>query len=34
MAPLLEVENLKVKFALCFGELFAIDGVSFTLARR
>ena len=34
MAPLLEVENLNVKFALRFGELTAIDGVSFTLARR
>ncbi|MDM8541345.1 ABC transporter ATP-binding protein [Desulfococcaceae bacterium HSG9] len=34
MAPLLEVENLKVKFALRFGELTAIDGVSFTLVRR
>jgi len=34
MAPLLEVKNLKVKFALRFGELTAIDGVSFTIARR
>lgn len=34
MAPLLEVDNLKVKFALRFGELTAIDGVSFQLAQR
>lgn len=34
MAPLLEVDNLRVKFALRFGELTAIDGVSFKLAQR
>ena len=33
MPHLLEVENLEVKFALRFGELTAIDGVSFTLDR-
>ena len=33
MRHLLEVENLEVKFALRFGELTAINGVSFTLDR-
>jgi peptide/nickel transport system ATP-binding protein len=33
MTALLEVENLEVKFALRLGELTAIDGVSFSLAR-
>ena len=33
MAHLLEVIDLKVKFALRFGDLTAIDGVSFTLDR-
>jgi len=33
MAHLLEVEDLQVKFALRFGELTAIDGVSFTLDK-
>ena len=33
MAPLLEVKDLEVKFALRFGELTAIDGVSFTLDK-
>ena len=31
MSHLLEVQDLKVKFALRFGDLTAIDGVSFTL---
>jgi peptide/nickel transport system ATP-binding protein len=34
MSHLLEVKDLKVKFALRFGDLTAIDGVSFTLDRR
>ncbi len=34
MAHLLEVKDLEVKFALWFGELTAIDGVSFTLDKR
>lgn len=34
MAHLLEVEDLEVKFALRFGDLTAIDGVSFTLDKR
>ena len=34
MAHLLEVKDLEVKFALRFGDLTAIDGVSFTLDRR
>ncbi len=33
MSHLLEVKNLNVKFALRFGELTAIDGVSFTLDK-
>jgi len=33
MPHLLEIENLEVKFALRFGELTAIDGVSFILDR-
>ena len=33
MTHLLEVENLQVKFALRFGELTAIDGISFTLDK-
>jgi len=33
MPPLLEVKDLEVKFALRFGELTAIDGVSFTLEK-
>jgi peptide/nickel transport system ATP-binding protein len=33
MRHLLEVKDLEVKFALRFGELTAIDGVSFTLDR-
>ncbi len=33
MSHLLEVKDLEVKFALRFGELTAIDGVSFTLER-
>ena len=33
MGHLLEVKDLEVKFALRFGELTAIDGVSFTLDR-
>jgi len=33
MAHLLEVKDLEVKFALWFGELTAIDGVSFTLDK-
>ena len=33
MTHLLEVEDLQVKFALRFGELTAIDGVSFTLDK-
>ena len=33
MDHLLEVENLEVKFALRFGDLTAINGVSFTLDR-
>ena len=33
MGRLLEVKDLEVKFALRFGELTAIDGVSFTLER-
>lgn len=33
MPHLLEVKNLEVKFALRFGELTAIDGVSFTLEK-
>ena len=33
MAHLLEVDDLKVEFALRFGNLTAIDGVSFTLDR-
>lgn len=33
MSHLLEVQDLEVKFALRFGELTAIDGVSFTLDR-
>ena len=34
MAHLLEVKDLEVKFALRFGDLTAIDGVSFTLEKR
>lgn len=34
MSHLLEVKDLKVKFALRSGELTAIDGVSFTLDKR
>jgi len=34
MGRLLEVKNLEVKFALRFGELTAIDDVSFTLAKK
>ena len=34
MSHLLEVKDLEVKFALRFGELTAIDGVSFTLDKR
>jgi peptide/nickel transport system ATP-binding protein len=34
MGHLLEVEDLEVKFALRFGDLTAIDGISFTLDRR
>lgn len=34
MAHLLEVKDLEVKFALRFGDLTAIDGVSFTLDKR
>jgi peptide/nickel transport system ATP-binding protein len=33
MSHLLEVQDLKVKFALRFGDLTAIDGASFTLDR-
>lgn len=33
MSHLLEVQDLKVKFALRFGDLTAIDGVSFTLNK-
>jgi peptide/nickel transport system ATP-binding protein len=33
MSHLLEVKDLEVKFALRFGELTAIDGISFTLNR-
>ncbi len=33
MRHLLEVKDLEVKFALWFGELTAIDGISFTLDR-
>ena len=33
MSHLLAVEHLNVKFALRFGDLTAIDGVSFTLDR-
>jgi len=33
MPHLLEIDNLEVKFALRFGELTAIDGVSFVLDR-
>jgi peptide/nickel transport system ATP-binding protein len=33
MSHLLEIENLSVKFALRFGDLSAIDGVSFTVDR-
>ncbi|MCP4116179.1 MAG: ABC transporter ATP-binding protein [Desulfobacteraceae bacterium] len=33
MSHLLEVQDLKVKFALRFGDLTAIDGVSFTLDK-
>lgn len=33
MGHLLEVEELEVRFALRFGELTAIDGISFTLDR-
>ena len=33
MSHLLQVDNLSVKFALRFGNLAAIDGVSFTLER-
>lgn len=33
MQPLLEVKDLEVKFALRFGELTAIDGVSFDLEK-
>jgi peptide/nickel transport system ATP-binding protein len=33
MSHLLEVKDLEVKFALRFGELTAIDGISFTLDR-
>ena len=33
MSHLLEVQDLEVKFALRFGEITAIDGVSFTLDR-
>lgn len=31
MTHLLEVENMEVKFALRFGDLTAIDGISFRL---
>ena len=34
MSHLLEVKDLEVKFALRFGNLTAIDGVSFTLEKR
>jgi len=34
MGNLLEVKDLEVKFALRFGDLTAIDGVSFTLDKR
>jgi peptide/nickel transport system ATP-binding protein len=34
MSHLLEVKDLEVKFALRFGDLTAIDGVSFTLEKR
>ncbi len=34
MGHLLEVENLEVKFALRFGDLTAIDGISFHLDQR
>ena len=34
MGHLLEVKDLEVKFALRFGDLTAIDGVSFTLDKR
>jgi len=34
MGHLLEVKNLEVKFALRFGDLTAIDNISFTLDRR
>ena len=34
MRHLLEVKDLEVKFALRFGELTAIDGISFTLDRK
>ena len=34
MNHLLEVKDLEVKFALRFGDLTAIDGVSFTLDKR
>jgi len=33
MTHLLEVEDLQVKFALRFGELTAIDGISFILDK-
>ncbi len=33
MSHLLEVQDLKVKFALRFGDLTAIDGISFTLDK-
>jgi len=34
MGHLLEVKDLEVKFALRFGDLTAIDGISFTLDKR
>ena len=34
MSHLLEVKDLEVKFALRFGELTAIDGISFALDKR
>lgn len=34
MSHLLEIKDLEVKFALRFGELTAIDGISFTLDKR
>jgi len=34
MGHLLEVKDLEVKFALRFGDLTAIDGISFTLDKK